>query len=146
MRGANFKKEELNMEGYSSPIVLRNEEISEGVFAASGGAACYTSVTSTMQLPETGRETYKIQVNGVHDAADGHVTDVQTLTISFSQAVNFVSCNMQGASLQSGDGTSTLKIGLTYHQNGYDKIGGGDLEVTSGAGLEVTGVSISDGY
>jgi hypothetical protein len=134
------------MEGYVSPIILQNEEIAEGIFAASGGGSCYATVTHTMQTPETGRETYKIQVNGRHEAADGHVTDAQTLTISFNQAVNYVNCYMNGATLQSGDGTNTLKIGLTYHQNGNDNIGGGDLEVTAGENLLVTSVSISDGY
>lgn len=46
--------------------------------------------------------------------------------------------------LISGDGTTTLKVKLAYHQNPNDKIGFGDLIVTSDAGLAITGVSITD--
>ena len=49
-----------------------------------------------------------------------------------------------GAGLISGNGTPTLKVKLSYHQNPTDSIGFGDLVVTSDAGLSITGVSITD--
>ncbi|MDO5305745.1 MAG: hypothetical protein Q4E87_09255, partial [bacterium] len=65
----------------------------------------------------------------------------QILTISFNQNVTYVS---GGAGLISGDGTSTLTIKLSYHQNPGDNIGFGDLIVTADAGLAITGATITD--
>lgn len=91
------------------------------------------------QTPQTGRGDYRIQVNGKHNA--DHTKEAQVLTISFNQNVTYVN---GGAGLISGDGTTTLKVKLSYHQNPTDNIGFGDLVVTSDAGLAITGVSITD--
>lgn len=91
------------------------------------------------QTPETGRGDYRIQVNGQHKA--DHTKEAQVLTISFNQNVTYVS---GGAGLISGNGTPTLKVKLSYHQNPTDNIGFGDLVVTSDAGLSISSVSITD--
>lgn len=121
---------------YEKPAVLTNGSFTEGVYMASG---CYTANAYIHQTPETGRETYVMQVNGKHDAT--HTVDRQTLTISFNQVVTYVSS--QGK-LISGDGTNTLIIEYGYHNNTKDNIGLGDLEVKAGDGLEITSVSITD--
>ena len=126
------------MKQYSKPIVSVDNGLAEGVYAASG-AGCYTASAHIHQTPQTGRGDYRIQVNGQHKA--DHTRDAQVLTISFNQNVTYVS---GGAGLISGDGTPTLKVKLTYHQNQTDNIGFGDLVVTSEAGLAITGVSITD--
>lgn len=121
---------------YEKPAVLTNGSFTEGVYMASG---CYTVNAYIHQTPETGRETYVMQVNGKHDAT--HTVDRQTLTILFNQVVTYVSS--QGK-LISGDGTNTLIIEYGYHNNTKDNIGLGDLEVKAGDGLEITSVSITD--
>lgn len=121
---------------YEKPAVLTNGSFTEGVYMASG---CYTANAYIHQTPETGRETYVMQVNGRHDTT--HTVDKQTLTISFNQVVTYVSS--QGK-LISGDGTNTLVIEYGYHNNPTDNIGLGDLEVKAGDGLEITNVSITD--
>lgn len=123
---------------YQKPSVTIDNGLAEGVYAASG-AGCYTSDAYIHQTPQTGRGDYRIQVNGHHNA--DHTKEAQTLTISFNQNVTYVS---GGAGILSGDGTPTLKIKLSYHQNPTDNIGFGDLIVTSDAGLAITGVSITD--
>ncbi|MCD8068270.1 MAG: hypothetical protein LUE87_05190 [Lachnospiraceae bacterium] len=123
-------------ENYEKPIVLANEELAEGVYAASG-TDCYTVTTNIHQKPETGRGDYRIQVNGAH-SADHHST-AQTLVISFNQAVTYVSSN---GSLASGDGSAALRIDYAYHNNGSDNIGLGDLIVTADQGLAVTNAYI----
>ena len=125
----------------NKPMILENNDLSEGVYAASGDG-CYTASAYIHQTPETGREDYRIQVNGVH-AAD-HTKETQWLHISFNQPVHYKECYMNGATLEAGDGTSSLRIRLTYYQNPTDNIGGGDLVVTSDAGLAITSVSITD--
>jgi hypothetical protein len=128
-----------SMEGYESPVILYNEDVAEGIFAASGSVGCYTVTSTAVQSPETGRENYVIQVNAAHNAT--HTSSSQVLTISFNQPVTYVSSH---GSLQSGDGTSTLQIGYNYTQNETDNIGLADITVSAGAGLEITSVSISD--
>lgn len=126
------------MKKYSKPVVSVDNGLAEGVYAASG-AGCYVADAYIHQTPQTGRGDYRIQVNGKHNA--DHTKESQVLTISFNQNVTYVS---GGAGLISGDGTSTLTIKLSYHQNPTDSIGFGDLVVTSDAGLSITGVSITD--
>lgn len=126
---------------YSKPMVTVDQGLAEGVYAASG-AGCYTASAYIHQTNETGRHDYRIQVNGQHHA--DHTKKAQILTISFNLPVTYVSCNGNGASLQSGDGTNTLVINLGYQQNPTDNIGFGDLVVTADSGLAITGVSITD--
>ena len=126
------------MREYAKPIVTVDNGLAEGVYAASG-AGCYTASAYIHQRPQTGRGDYRIQVDGQHKA--DHTREAQVLTISFNQNVTYVS---GGAGLISGDGTPTLKIKYSYHQNPNDKIGLGDLVVTAEAGLAIIGVSITD--
>ena len=126
---------------YSKPMVTVDQGLAEGVYAASG-TGCYTVTAKIHQTPQTGRGDYRIQVDGQHHA--DHTKEAQTLTISFNLPVTYVSCNGNGASLQSGDGTNTLVINLGYQQNPTDSIGFGDLIVTADSGLAITGVSITD--
>lgn len=127
------------MDKYEKPTILANEEVAEGVYAASGknaGADCYTVTAYIHQSPETGRGDYRIQVNGVHAAGDGHHSGKQTLVLSFNQAVVY---SWSNGTLADGDGTASISIDYAYHNNGNDNIGLGDVIVTADAGLAVTG-------
>ena len=123
---------------YSKPMVIVDQGLAEGVYAASG-AGCYEVSAYIHQKPETGRGDFRIQVNGKHNA--DHTRNAQVLTISFNKNVTYVS---GGAGVIDGNGTPTLRVKLGYHQNPSDNIGLGDLVVTSDAGLAITGVSITD--
>lgn len=124
---------------YKKPVIVANNNLSEGVYLASGNG-CYTANAYIHQTPPNGGYgEYRIQVNGAHKA--DHTKEAQVLTISFNQNVSYVS---GGAGLISGDGTTSLTINLSYHQNPTDNIGFGDLIVNSDSGLAITGVSITD--
>lgn len=131
---------------YESPIVTNNMELAEGVYMASGEGSsnCFTADAYIHQWPETGRQTYVMQVNGKHNA-DHHSgsgkDEGQTLVITFNIPVTYV--HSQGK-LQSGDGTTELRIAYFYHQNEHDNIGLGDLEVKAADGLAITKVKIID--
>ena len=121
---------------YEKPIVMINEELAEGVYAASG---CYTITAYITQIPQTGRGDYRIQLNAVHNA--DHTNNAQILTITFNQDVKYVSSN---GSLGFGDNTSTLTVNFGYYQNGCDNVGLGELVVTANEGLEVVRVLLTD--
>jgi hypothetical protein len=120
----------------NKPMLLVNDDLAEGVYAASG---CYTASAYIHQTPETGRGDYRIQVNGKHDA--DHTKETQWLHISFNMPVTYSSS--QGT-LESGNNSTTLVIRYKYHQNPTDNIGLGDLVVVADQGLAVTAVSITD--
>ena len=125
---------------YTKPIIVANDNLSEGVYLASG-TGCYTiDATIINQTPVEGRKNYVIQISATH-AAD-HTRHAQTLTISFNQPVTFSSCGV--ANLISGDGTNTLELSMSYTQNPTDKIGFGDLTVKSADGLTITSAQITD--
>ena len=95
------------MRNYMKPVVIVNSEVSEGVYAASGSAdECYTVNAYIHQRPQLGRGDYRIQVNGRHEAADGHHSGQQVLTMNFNQPVTYVSSN---GTLSAGDGTRDRK-------------------------------------
>lgn len=127
------------MENYEKPAVLANEDLAEGVYTASGDGGgdedCYSVSAYIHQRPETGRGDYRIQVDGVHAASDGHHSGAQVLELSFNQPVEYSSSN---GSLSGGDNTSCISIDYSYHNNANDNIGLGDVVVKSEAGLEVT--------
>ena len=125
----------------NKPMILENNDMAEGIYAASGDG-CYTTTAYIHQRPETGRGDYRIQVDAKHHAT--HTKEQQWLHISFNQAVNYKSCNAQGAQLVSGNGTTSLVISMTYHQNGSDSIGFGDFVVESDAGLAILGQYTTD--
>lgn len=126
------------MKNYEKPVLLVNEELAEGVYAASGINTCYTVSYNIHQSPQDGGSgEYRIQFDGAHSAE--HHGSAQTLVISFNQSVNYVGSN---GSLVSGNNTSSLEIDFAYHQNGGDNIGFGDLIVNSNAGLSVTGATV----
>ena len=129
------------MKQYSKPVVSVDNGLAEGVYAASG-AGCYSASAYIHQTPQTGRGDYRIQVDGDHHA--DHTKTAQILTISFNQPVTYKYCNGNGASLASGNGSTTLVINLGYYQNPTDHIGIGDFVVESESGLAITGVSITD--
>lgn len=106
---------------------------------ASGDPGCYTAIAYIHQTPETGREDYRIQVNGQHNA--DHTKETQWLYITFNQRVSYKGSN---GSLKQGDGSIMLVIEFNYHQNPMDNIGLGDLIVESDPGLAMTSVRITD--
>ncbi len=129
---------------YERPVVLVNEELAEGVYAASGSVAgggddCYTVTARIHQTPETGRGDFRIQVDAKHAAGDGHHSGKQTLILYFNQAVEY---SLSNGTLSGGNNTSTISIDYAYHNNGNDNIGLGDVIVESGEGLAVTGAEL----
>ena len=126
------------MQEYAKPIVLENEELSEGVYAASG-SDCYTASGYIHQTPQQGRGDYRIQLNAKHAATDSHHSGCQIATLTFNQPVVYKSSN--GSICGTGTG-NTIEIEYGYHNNGSDNIGLGDVIVEADAGLALTNVIV----
>ncbi|MCR5635282.1 MAG: hypothetical protein K6F90_08200 [Lachnospiraceae bacterium] len=127
------------MAKYEKPMVIANDELAEGVFAASG---CYTVTATVHQGDVPG--TYKLQVDGKHNA--DHTREAQILTVNFNEYVTFISCNGQLVSPTDGKESKQIVIKYNYHQNPTDNIGLGDLVVTTSDRKmpTIAGCSITD--
>lgn len=132
------KMEDKKMNGYEKPIVLVNDEASEGVYAASG---CYTVTADMHQEIQNGRADYRIQVNGVHDT--DHTCTKQTLTVSFNMPVEYKSST---GKLVSAPTSNVIVVEYEYFNNPTDNIGLGDLVVTSDPGLAITNIVLTDNH
>lgn len=126
------------MKNYVKPVVLVNEELAEGVYAASGD--CYTVSGYIHQIPQLGRGDYRIQFNGKHSAADKHHSGEQVLIITFNMPVVYKGSN---GTLVSGSGTNTISIKYNYHNNDDDNIGLGDVIVEADQGLALSGAILT---
>lgn len=119
------------MKNYMKPVVMMNDEMIEGVYAASG-KDCYTCRCVGHQKPQEGRNDYRFQFDATHAAGDAHHGGTQVLELTFNQPVKYVSSNGQYVY---GNGSNKLAIKYKYHQNGNDYIGLGDVVVESEPGL-----------
>lgn len=132
------------MKHYEKPSVIVNSDCAENVYTASGdGEDCYRVSAYIHQTPETGRGDYRIQVDAVHDAGNGHHSGEQVLILSFNQTVEYKWSN---GTCVGGDGTDAISIEYSYHNNAQDNIGLGDVIVESDAGLAVTGAVLTCNY
>ena len=127
------------MKDYMKPVVLMNEELSEGVYAASGDGDCWSVTAYIHQTPETGRDDYRIQTDGYHDNTDNHFSNIH-ITYHFNQTVTFSFCN-GGSLVGSATGTSITIERNIGTKNAHESLGLGDVVVTSGPGLVLSGVS-----
>ena len=117
--------------GYDSSTVTATATAKK---VSSGGgtppaADCYPVTTARIhQWPETGRQTYAIQVDSTHKANPGHGTNKQTLVLCFNKPVTYVSSN---GTYTGGNGTCMISIDYSYWNNPNDNIGLGDVYVKS---------------
>ena len=135
------------MQNYSKPVVLENEDLAEGVYAASGAGGLVSSDcwiierVQIMQRPETGRGDYRLQVDTKHINSDNHRSSA-TVTIVFNQPVTVTNPGGNAFTV-SGEG-STIKVGFDVGTNNSNESRGwGDLHVTSDAGLAVLSYGIT---
>jgi len=126
------------MKGYEKPVVLVNDEVSEGVYAASG---CYSVTAEVHQEMQNGRVDYRIQVNGVHDT--DHSCSKQTLTVSFNMPVEY---QFSAGTLVSAPTGTTIVVEYQYFNNPADTIGLGDLVVSAEPGLAITNIVLTDNH
>lgn len=99
---------------YIKPIVVENEEFSEGIYAASGAenSDCWTVTPVSVQDWNGSHHIFEIYC--VHSNAVEHISSATTVTLSFDQPVNDAysefPCTFSG---------NTVTITRELHANAY---------------------------
>lgn len=105
------------MKDYVKPIVLSNEELAEGVYAASGGIPegdCWTVEAYSVQ--DWNGSHHVFEVHAVHSNQYKHISTETVVTLTFSQNVVSVGNEKEFPSTYNGN---TVTITRTLHANGY---------------------------
>ena len=136
------------MKNYERPVVVINDDLAEGVYAASG-ATCYTVSGFGCQDPyaiaDTSLNAWTVHVDGVHNDP-GHHSLYREVTVVFNYPVT-VHSKESNTTVISGDGTNTITVSLNHHNNSSDNIGLSGFVVKvdkSITDLKVTGATIHD--
>ncbi len=134
------------MKNYEKPIVLANSELSEGVFAASGGyqgSPDYNINAYVHQQTETGRQDYRVQVGGTYNnSSDENNNSNHVLVVQFDQPVEIVGC---GYECYLGE-NNTVCIKYPTGANSSADFGLGDLIVKPVTDTGSLGVVGATGY
>ena len=113
------------MKKYERPVVLVNEELAEGVYAASG-ATCYQVTGYGCQNPYliegTNMNAWTVHVQGTH-LDPGHHSTYREVTVCFNYPVKVYDYEEANTTVLSGDGTNTIVVSLNHHNNSQDNIG-----------------------
>lgn len=100
------------MNNYEKPVVMVNEGISEGVFAASGDAECWTVNPASVQDWNGSHHVFEIRC--AHSTAVEHISSATTVTLHFSapikDAFSEFDCKFSG---------STVTVTRELHANAY---------------------------
>lgn len=114
------------MKNYEKPVVMVNEGLAEGVYAASGTASdCIISHdVQIVQRPDHGATAgrYIIKATGQHNAVaplEAHWSDARNITINFNDVVTYGN--------QTG---STIIANIPIEKNETSGLGDASIEVT----------------
>jgi len=135
------------MKNYEKPIAVVNDELSEGVYAASGASSadCWTINPYSVQDWNGSHHVFEVKI--VHSDSVKHISTASTSTITFSN--NLQDAYSEG-NVSVSFGGNTVTAVRTLHANAYQS---GDVatfkvwvqaadEATTKA-LTVTGATIS---
>lgn len=99
---------------YIKPIVIENEELSEGIYTASGAenSDCWTATPVSVQ--DWNGSHHVFEIHCVHSSMVEHISSTTTVTLSFDQPVNDAysefPCTFNG---------NTVTITRELHANAY---------------------------
>ena len=103
------------MRNYEKPVVLANNEMSEGVYAASGDTCWVLGEPRTEA--GTKPESICFYIEAHHNTTEGHGNEPITVTLVFNKAVSVVSCNSGTYELSGSVVKITSANGLVANQN-----------------------------
>lgn len=124
------------MMNYEKPIILANEDVAEGVYAASGAGIstdCWNIGVSSVQDWNGSENTFEVKMT--HSTGVVHITNNVVITLIFSTAVTNVrteggvSCTFSG---------NTATVTRQLHANGYNSGDTATFKVFATTGDETT--------
>lgn len=125
------------MKYYEKPIVLANEELAEGVYAASGGNCWEPSIFSVQDYVD-GKHVF--EVHNSHTTSVEHISAGYTVQITCSAPVTSASAENNWACSISGN---VVTVTRTSHANGYKSGDETSFKVWIGTGDEATTKSLT---
>lgn len=121
-------------------MLVRTEQMSEGVYLASGASGCWTFTyyKTSNNVPSEG-EGQEFQINGSHNNPEHHVA-YPVITLTFNQPIASVSSTSGYPASCSG---STVTIGCNIGTSNATENLGFAIRVTSStvADLQITGLT-----
>lgn len=134
------------MKGYEKPMVIVNDGLSEGVYAASGAteaADCWTVSAKSVQDWNGSHNVF--EVHCVHSNAVQHISSASTVTLTFNNTVTDASsefpCQFSGNNV-----TITRELHANAYQSGDDvtyKVWVKSADEATTKGLACVGATIS---
>lgn len=102
---------------YKKPLILANEELAEGVYAASGSAAsnCWTLGQKTTQ--DWNGQAHVYEISAVHTKLVGHASDALTIEFTFDKVVTNAWAEGAGNYDVTIEGTKVI-VTRNHHANG----------------------------
>lgn len=73
------------MKEYESPVIIANEDLSEGVYAASGESDCWTVSATSVQ--DWDGSNHVFQVAATHSTGLAHISSATTVTLTFNSTL-----------------------------------------------------------
>lgn len=125
------------MKYYEKPIVLANEELAEGVYAASGGNCWAPTITSVQDYVD-GKHVF--EVGNSHSTDVEHISESYTIEITCSAPVTVASVENDWPCSFSGN---VVTVTRTSHANGYKSGDVTTFKVWIGTGDEATTRSLT---
>jgi len=99
---------------YEKPIVLVNEELAEGVYAASGAGSSDCWTVQAVSVQDWNGSHHVFEIRCVHSTAVEHISSASTVTLTFSSpltdAYSEFECSFSG---------STVTVVRELHANAY---------------------------
>ena len=140
------------MKTYEKPVVLANEELAEGVYAASGavsGGTCWTIVEDKDAAQEWNGSHHVFQMKITHSDAVEHISMQSTSVITFNNTVT--DAYSEGNCAASVTGDKTVTVVRTLHANAYQsgdvatyKVWVKSSDEATTRGLAILGATITD--
>lgn len=130
---------ESSMKTYERPVVLANEELAEGVYAASGSASdCWTITPKSVQDWNGSHHVFEIAI--VHSSAVQHISTASTSTLTFSNALTDAYTESNFEASFSGN---TVTVVRASHANAYQSGDNATFKVWVKAADEATTKAIT---
>lgn len=103
------------MKNYEKPMILANEELAEGVYAASGCLRASVTLSSTDTNGAANKARFDVRLD--HSSEDAHISQKQKVVIKFSTPVRVTETG--GSNVVDGDGTDTVTLVFASYLQNY---------------------------